>query len=76
MADRRAEDKGFRKRPRILDYLGAGGNSESDARDYAGRLVREARSSGGRLIEGQAPSPDEVRERRDSRRLRETRQES
>lgn len=78
MAEPRTEDKGFRRRPIILDYLGMGRLDEPEAREYAEGLVRDAREHGGRLqeAEGSAPDPDEVRERREVRRLREARQEN
>lgn len=76
MAEQRTEDKGFRRRPKILDYLGMGHLEEPKAREHSEVLVRDARARTGRLIEGPAPDPEEVRERRESRRLREARQEN
>lgn len=73
MAQQRT-DKGFRRRPKILDQLGAG--DEAQAREYAETLVRDTRSRTGRVVEGSAPDPDEVRERRESRQSREAHQES
>ncbi len=55
--------KGFSGRPKILEYLGAGGMPEDDARELAAELVRHARSEGSRFVEGAAPDPGEVRER-------------
>ena len=62
----RGLDKGFRRRPKILDYLGAGHLPEDDARALAEGLVRDARERAARLIEGPAPGPEEVRERREA----------
>jgi hypothetical protein len=68
----KTEDKGFRRRPKILDYLGAGGMEESEAREHAEGLVRRARhernaGDGGREVEDEAPDPGAVRERREAR---------
>jgi hypothetical protein len=70
------ERRGISRRPKILDLLGSGRVSEDDARDYAEGFVRDARSQVGRTIEGPAPDPEEVRERRESRLRRESRQET
>ena len=67
MADRIPQEKGFKKRPKVLDYLGVGGMDEEDARAVAEELVRSARSERSRMPEGPAPSPDVVRERREAR---------
>ena len=67
MADRSPHEKGVSSRPKILDYLGAGGHDEETAREHAADLVRYARGSSGRLTEGPAPDPDAVRERREAR---------
>jgi hypothetical protein len=66
MADGRPQQKGFSWRPKVLDYLGAGGMDEESARSMAGELVRHARSESSRMPEGPAPSPDAVRERREA----------
>lgn len=65
MTEARRHDRGFSKRPKILDYLGAGGLHEDDARQAATDLVRRARSDSGRSVEAPAPDPDAVRERRE-----------
>ena len=49
---------------------------EAEAREIAEASVRYARSDAGRISEGPAPNPDKVRERRESRVSRESRQES
>lgn len=64
---RDTQERGFKRRPRILDYLGAGNMEESEARDLACQLTRRARQESSRHVEGSAPDPDEVRERRESR---------
>jgi hypothetical protein len=66
------EGKGFRRRPKMLDYLGTGGMEESEAREHAEGLVRRARherhaGGAGREVEGEAPDPGAVRERREAR---------
>lgn len=66
MAESREHGRGFSRRPRILDLVGAGGTTEAEARDFAHDLVRRARAeSAGRIPEGPAPDPDAVRERRE-----------
>lgn len=70
------ESKGISRRPKILDLLGAGTMSEGEARDIAEGVVRTIRSSAGRTVEGHAPEPDEVRERREARISRESHQET
>jgi hypothetical protein len=50
--------------------------SEGEARDIAEGVVRTNRSGTSRIIEGPAPEPDEVRERREARISRESRQET
>ncbi len=62
----RAPDKGFSKRPEILDLLGAGGMSEGEAREFSHEVVRNLRSLSYRHPEGPAPDPDEVREHREA----------
>lgn len=74
MAEPGRQEAGFRKKPRILDLIGADGVPEDEAREIAEDSVRHARSVTGRVVEGPAPDPDEVRERRDSRARRESRQ--
>lgn len=68
MAGRKPQKKGVSRRPRILDYIGAGGKEESEAREYARQMVRHARETAGRQVEGPAPEPDAVRERREAHR--------
>jgi hypothetical protein len=71
MAEPRPQDGGSLKRPKILDYIGAGHLDEEEAREHARELVRHAREEGARLvIEGDAPDPDVVRERREAAKLR------
>lgn len=70
------ESRGISRRPRILDLLGSGSAPEVQARDDAEAVVRAARGETSRTIEGSAPDPEEVRERRESRVRRETHQES
>lgn len=68
MAGSRPRERGVSKRPKILDYIGAGGVEESEAREYARDVVRHAREgTDGRAVEGPAPDPDAVRERREAR---------
>ncbi len=67
MADRSPHEKGISRRPKVLDYLGAGERDEETARADAEELVRYARGSSGRFTEGSAPDPDAVRERREAR---------
>ena len=66
MAEFGQQAKGFGSRPKILEYLGAGGMPEGDARELAEELVHHARSEGPRFLEGAAPTPDEVRERQEA----------
>ena len=69
MAEAREHERGFSRRPKILDLVGTGGMDESEARSFAYQLVRRARAeSGGRTPEGPAPNSDIVRERREVRR--------
>jgi len=75
MAESR-ESRGISRRPMILDLLGAGRLPEEEARKGAGIVVGLVRRDGVRSIEGPAPDPDEVRERREGRIRRESRQES
>jgi hypothetical protein len=67
MADPGPHEKGVSRRPKVLDYLGAGERDEETARAEAEELVRYARGSSGRFTEGPAPDPDAVRQRRESR---------
>jgi hypothetical protein len=68
MAEPRPRERGISRRPRILDYIGAGGIEEAQAREYAEHMVRHARAeASGRGVEGLAPDPDAVRERREAR---------
>ncbi len=68
MAERRSQERGVSRRPKILDYIGAGGHEESEARVYADGMVRHARAeASGRSAEGSAPDPGTVRERREAR---------
>lgn len=68
MAESRPRERGVSKRPKILDYIGAGGMEESEAREFARHMVRHARDeTDGRSVEGPAPEPDAVRERREAR---------
>lgn len=66
MTEFEQQDRGFRKRPEILDYLGADGMDEYEARELAHRLIRRAREEEGRAIEGVAPAHERVRRRRES----------
>ncbi len=66
MAEFGQQAKGFSSRPKILEYLGAGGMPEDEARELAGDLVRYARSEGPRFVEGAAPTPGDVRERQEA----------
>jgi hypothetical protein len=68
MAQRRSQERGVSRRPKILDYIGAGGYEEPEARKYAEHMVRHARAeASGRSTEGPAPDPDAVRKRREAR---------
>lgn len=68
MTERVTDPTGFRRRPRILDYIGAGGLSDDEAREFAHDLVRRARSEvTPRHTEAPAPEPKAVRERREER---------
>lgn len=65
-------ERGFEPRPYILDLLGSGGLPEEAADELARRIVRKVRAERGeRITEGPAPSPEEVRARREARRRRE-----
>ncbi len=66
MAERRTRGTGFSGRPKILDYLGAGGLDENQAREFAHDVVRELRGLGYHPPEAPAPDPDAVRERREA----------
>lgn len=70
------ESRGISRRPRILDFLGAGSVPEEEAQANAEGVVRFARGQASRTIEGPAPDPDEVRERREARVRRESHQEN
>ena len=69
-------EAGFRRKPKLLDLIDSGGAPEAEAREIAETSVRHARSDASRFLEGPAPNPDKVRERRESRVRRESRQES
>ena len=58
------ESKGFRGRPLILDYVGAGGLEEDEAQEEAREIVRRVRENSHPFTEVPAPDPHEVRERR------------
>lgn len=64
MSEARRQDRGFSRRPKILDYIGTGGLHEDDARQAAVDLVRAVREESGREVEAPAPDPEAVRERR------------
>jgi hypothetical protein len=67
MSEARRQDRGFSRRPKILDYVGVGGAEEEEARAAAETLVRRARSQSMRRVEESwAPSPESVRERREA----------
>ena len=67
MSEARRQDRGFSKRPKILDYLGSGGAEEDEARASAETLVRRARTeSMNRVEDSSAPDPNSVRERREA----------
>jgi hypothetical protein len=66
MAQRSPQEQGFSRRPRILDYIGAGASSEDEARDFARDVVRGARSEGFHYPEAPAPDPEAVRRRREA----------
>lgn len=70
------EGSGFRRKPRLLELIDAGGTPEEEAREIAEDSVRHARSLSGRTLEGPAPNPGAVRERRESRVRRESHQET
>lgn len=66
------EERGFARRPHILDLIGTGGMSEEEADEFACKVVREVRAQGAeRVLEAPAPSPEEVRAGREARRRRE-----
>ena len=70
------EDRtGISRRPRLLDLLGGGTTSEEVARENAEAVTRHARRDSSRVVEGPAPNPEMVRERRESRLRRESRRE-
>lgn len=64
MTDHRSQERGIGSRPKLLDYIGAGGMEEDDEKLFASNVVRHARSLAGREVEGPAPGPAAVRERR------------
>lgn len=68
MEDPRLEGgrRGFRRRPTLLGYIGAGGLEEDEAQEKARELVRRAREESAHYPEGPAPDPDQVRERREA----------
>lgn len=71
MEKAREQERGPGHRPEILHLLGSGGMTEDEARELARGLVRRARREGGsHETEGTAPSPQEVRRRRETRRQR------
>jgi hypothetical protein len=51
--------------PRIPDYLGVGGLEEDEIEDLIGEIEKEAGYPPTRETEGKAPTPDEVRARRE-----------
>ena len=66
MRDVEGEQKcGFSQRPHFLDLVGAGGLAEEEARELAYRLVKRAE-------EAAAPSPEDVRARRETSRPRQS----
>lgn len=68
----REQERGFKRQPRILDLIGSGGMPEEEAEELAREIVRKVRAeSGERITEGPAPSPEEVKARREARRRRE-----
>ncbi len=73
MAEHGPQERGISKRPKLLDYIGAGGMKEAGASLFASNVVRHARSLAGREVEGPAPDPAAVRERREA--LRRSRQD-
>ena len=66
MEEIRRQDRSLPKRPKILDYLGAGGIDESEAREYAQEMVRYTRQMTGPQLEGPAPDPKTVRVHRET----------
>ncbi len=69
----REQERGFKQRPHLFDLLGSGGLPEEEAHEFARKLVRRAREEGGRHEpEAAAPSPEEVRAKREARRRRES----
>lgn len=66
MAETRLQDRGLPRRPKILDYLGAGGMVDSEAREYAQEMVRYTRQMTEPQLEGPAPDPKTVREHREA----------
>lgn len=70
MADHEPQERGVSKRPKLLDYIGAGGMKETEAQLFASNVVRHARSLAGREVEGPAPDPAAVHERREVLRRR------
>jgi hypothetical protein len=76
MAEHTPRERGIGRRPRILDYLGAGYLSEEEAEALAYETVRELRNLSYHHPEGPAPDPGEVRSQRESRQRRESHQRS
>ncbi len=67
------QERGFKPRPYILDLIGSGGLPEEEAEEEARKIVRKVRAeSGERITEGPAPTPEEVKARREARRRRES----
>lgn len=67
------QERGFKQRPHLLDLPGSGGVPEEETYEFARKLVRRARDEGCRYEpEAAAPSPEEVRARRQARRRRES----
>lgn len=65
-------EQGYVPGEALSDVIGSGGLPEEEARELATRLVRRARKEGGvREPEVPAPSPEEVRARREARHRRE-----
>lgn len=71
MAQTSRQDRSLSRRPKILDYLGAGSMDESEAREYAQEMVRYTRQMTEPQLEGPAPDPNIVREHREALRERE-----
>jgi hypothetical protein len=74
MAEHIPRERGIKRRPAIVDFLGAGGMSDEEAQVFAESVVRELRSLSYHHPEGSAPTPDEVRAGRKARQGREAHQ--